>query len=462
MMMRFGSEQEAHSAHQSIGGDHANDYDALADLFLSDEDFAGDDVPRPAPAPPVDHPHLDDAAETPAAPATNDPAVVVEALLFGHMPPMAGAWASQYAARVASELGEPVAFIRLHAGHAAVQVFGLPTGARHEPTGDLALAVRRACATCRRLIVRVDETDEPLLAHCRGISRVTLLAGADQAATVAAYRTIKALAGAIDERGESVGIHVAFTGVDRAKAAEAFEKLSTAASTFLETPLTLEPGVARLSPVMGAALHRGETATDAATLLRLVCDVAGCEGLGVLAPPEPIMPAAPAPEADARADLSAPFVRARNAEPHAAAPASHVPAPRRASTATRICADSGPLALRLRGLTPTDLRCPLAPGVEIALDDEGVLHLLVDRRTRGAIKCLLSVRDWAGAHTSLLAAACKGEGLPALRDDAPPKLHLFTDAAPKVRPLIDGDIRLHLLAPVRLDGRDAWACADLN
>ena len=81
----------------------AREYDALADLFLSDQPDAPTlrltEPPRAAPENPEDQ-------APPAKP------LVVEALVLGHFPVLSGAWAAQHARCLAEETGRPVALAR--------------------------------------------------------------------------------------------------------------------------------------------------------------------------------------------------------------------------------------------------------------------------------------------------------------------------------------------------------------
>src|SRR5262245_60178627 len=94
----------------AAGGPHPahDEYDALTDLFLGEAPAA-----RPAPAP---HP-----ATSLAEPA---PAVCVEALVLGHLPVLASAWATQYARQRSVGLGGPVVLLKIRAGEATLDLVG--------------------------------------------------------------------------------------------------------------------------------------------------------------------------------------------------------------------------------------------------------------------------------------------------------------------------------------------------
>ena len=94
------------------------------------------------------------------------------------------------------------------------------------------------------------------------------------------------------------------------------------------------------------------------------------------------------------------------------------------------------------------------------------MHLLLadthDADSRGAVATLLAAHAWAQTNASLLAAACATILGAPVDEAATPAMHLFTSDPRRVRTLLDADIRLHLLAPVEVDGRRAWCVAELN
>jgi hypothetical protein len=148
--------------------------------------------------------------------------------------------------------------------------------------------------------------------------------------------------------------------------------------------------------------------------------------------------------------------------PPAAAPIARpaVPPP---SDAAAEATDSSPLASHLPGLTPMDAACPYAPQVELAADASGTIHLLARMGDEASgppmVNQLLTADAWARAHWPLLR---KSIAKPTLSHDFQSRLHLFTDAAPKIRLLGEADLRLHLLAPVQAAGQTVWFCTDLN
>ena len=114
------------------------------------------------------------------------------------------------------------------------------------------------------------------------------------------------------------------------------------------------------------------------------------------------------------------------------------------------------LAAHLPGLAPIAHRCPMHPAIELACDDVGRLHLVARDRD---VRELTPAMTWARQHASLLAAAAR----PARIDPAAaPVGHVVTADPRGVRDLQQSDVRLHLLAPVEVEGHQGWFCTPLN
>ena len=78
---------------------------------------------------------------------------------------------------------------------------------------------------------------------------------------------------------------------------------------------------------------------------------------------------------------------------------------------------------------------------------------------RGQAECveqLMTVASWSRDHAPILREAHGAI------DARRPVMHLFTDDAKQTRRLLDADVRVHCLAPIRDGGRTLWACVDLN
>lgn len=118
-----------------------------------------------------------------------------------------------------------------------------------------------------------------------------------------------------------------------------------------------------------------------------------------------------------------------------------------------------------------EARCPRHGAVQLLLDTTGQLHLLkrhsFDRDGNGdgiraALLELIETESWTREHRQLLALASRPH---TLNDAARPRLHLFTDRADLVTPLIgrtDLPLKLHLLQEVDLPTGSAWFCSPLS
>ncbi|UCD75962.1 MAG: hypothetical protein JSV91_03385 [Phycisphaerales bacterium] len=120
--------------------------------------------------------------------------------------------------------------------------------------------------------------------------------------------------------------------------------------------------------------------------------------------------------------------------------------------------DGLPVALAeyVAGLTALPVRCPGHERIEIALDRQGVMHLL---GREDALREMRFVETWAHAHRELITMACREHNIdPAGRTIC----HVFTDSPASVADLHGTDLRLHVLAPVDVEGKRGWYAAALN
>jgi len=390
----------------------SEDYDALADLFLDDGPplrLTQEDAPpsrRPEPGPP---------AESSTGAAAERGAITVEALVLGHLPILAGAWAAQHARSLAKERGAAVALARLTADAATVQAVGpRPLLDEMSEQGSLDEAARFAGERCGGVCVRVDATSELDLAASPRVDRVTLLAGTDEASVVAAYRTLKGLKdamgeGAFAEGGRPVAVRLMGGGEDESRAAE--ERLRRVAQAFLEMEIEFLPPAPRIDAGAGATLYSGPGTSEGENRFE----------------PFLAMLARADREDDAQTETSS------TAEPEAAA---------------------GPTLSERVGLTPLGLACPVAPEIELAADSAGGLHLLgVGAASADA---LVAAEGWAEANRALVGAAA---GLPAGFGIT---ARVLTSEPARDRRLLDGRFRVDLLIEMRVGADAAWRCVPLN
>lgn len=397
----------------------ADEYDALTDLFL------GGDMAEASP-------------QAPVLP-TSGLAASLRSRVFDIVVNVSGGSAEAgllFATYRRGEARQPVAVCRA-AGSTSVIAVLADDELNIRPCGTLADAVGALAPIVTHWVIEVDEVgslDATILQHA---SRVTIATTADEASVVAAYRAIKNLAGAVSARQE-----LALMVLDRRldSAARAADKIVRCADAFLGRRLSLVP--ISTQPLRGVTTMYTGPGVGPAEFLRLF-ETGGS--------PRVATPATP-PARERR-----PGVPGRDATPVSGSDrdeAIGVPTP--SSLAVTVGGD----------MTTLSVRCPHAEGVEFAVDARGGLHLLALAAKDGeaaearAIAQLVTASAWSRAHLGLIAAAEPSVHLS--RTAAKPMLHLITDQISQVRHLLDADIRVHLLAPVKSRAGVNWACADLN
>lgn len=410
----------------------AAEYDALADLFL------GEGEPAPGVAAPAPSDRRPPRSAPFEEPTDNERAAPVEGLIIGHLPVLASAWITQYARHAAEQLDGWVGVIRLRGGQASVELVAPPAaGTSRVPSAQqsLSAAVQAAAPLVARWLIRADELTEHQLVETGGVGAVTLLTGSDEAAVVASYRTIKLLAERSDgDRNPALGVAVMGSTEDVARQAAARLARTVHAYLGLEVPLTA--CVARIGPARRVTLFRGELDGPAETRLPSLV--------------EAIRSSSRAEGSPARAPL----------DRSASVPGASVPT----ASETIAGADSMPqpksLSGLLRGVRALPARCPVAPFVEVAVDEAGRVHLLADRDASGpdAVDQLVAAGGWAAVNRDWVALAAGT----AATDPSPPVLHLFTSDAPGARRLLDADVRVHLLVRASIAGRSEAVCRPLN
>lgn len=353
-----------------------------------------------------------------------------EALVMGHLPVRSGPWASQYAKATADRLQAPVALIRLSDGRIAVDLHAPPGRRPRVATADHdgASAVAHALRLADHVILLAEELDETALIQSSTVGCVTLLTGASESAVVSAYRSVKGMVSF--EQSQQDGeehpikpIQLAVMGTDQRKADRIGKKLSDSARVFLGREVAIMGSIGRIGPTGGLALFRGEFAGEIEDLLTLV-------RTAIESPQE-------APS------------RGGNAGTISESKAQNL-------GATRIGAEgSDHLALHLdQGLEPLAMTCPREPGIQLALDPDGRLHLLASDSEPGIVERLTGVASWANDHRALIAMAAQAQITP-----EPAALHIFTRSATRYRAILETPVKVHLLVEVKGGG---WACATLN
>ena len=381
-----------------------------------------------------------------AARTTDGPTLgAVTTVLVGNLPVMAGLWTTQFADAVARIAG-PTALVRFERDDVTLELLRAD-GRQVPPAGPAAVSrwLPRAASTVRRWLICVPAETSPAEVLAAG-QEILLMTGADEAAVTGAYLRLKYLADEGVNAGtpiERVGLVI--VGATTEQAAHAAARLGDAARSFLgvdvETVACLPriervessaratypaeecPPIAQftreLQSARVGASHRFDAELPAASL------VMHTEAAAV----EPKFPSMPQPftsrqeplaHGDSAMDTThAP--RSGQAEhvahtlqpshapqpthtTHAAPHTSH-PAPARTAPAfAALPIAELPLKLvpLLRGLRALGISCPMAPDVELALDDERRMHIVgrADQLAR-----VRTARTWATMHRELLGMA---------------------------------------------------------
>lgn len=460
------------------------EYDALADLFLSHDHAramlggprqASVPVSMPAPMPASMPSSMLRASEggpalrfpredvTPVANARIDVAppeaaaspLMVEGLILGHLPVLGAAWVGQYAKHVAASTHEPVALLRMQEGQVSLDLVSpVGTAARaHSRVGaasmdpgtiTLEAAIAQARREASRWLIRVDEVHETELLGLADVAQVTLLTGADDAAVVSSYRTLKQLSRHLTTRDEEDGmtLGLAILGADDARASAAEAKLREGARTFLSTPIAPAAKVGKISPGTTTTLYRAPTGQMSAS-----------ETLaGVLA----MLRETP------RATMQAVHVEPRGevSEPVQHATGERVSRETLESRPVRGVAGTSDDLAALIGLTDADATCPYAATVQLAWGEDGLHLLAMQEAGRDPIRELLAAAAWAQDHKTLLTRlAPKGT---TQASGLGPTLHLITRDLRAARSLLDTAIRVHVLVEVKAGSDVVRALAPAN
>jgi hypothetical protein len=356
---------------------------------------------------------------------------------------MASAWATQHARAVAKELKGPVAVVRLTDEAVVVEVVGEASPELARPAGGtLPDAIATLAASVVRWMVRVPETMEPEVSAAAGLDRVTLLTGADEAAVVGLYRAIKGLHecrafGADSSR--QLGVSV--MGAAAEKSQGAIERVRKAARAFLSVDLATVSVVSKIGPGSIRTAYRGSANMDATALVELIRGQMQTPRTAARAVPrlatseialdhgrhEPAVEDARAGEFDMHELLG-------DEGPEAVEPEAMSP---------------GTVSEMIRGLSPVELRCPVATDVEWALDARGGLHALARAREQPSamVEALFAAAGWASLNRELI-----GRVLPGAKDISRPTLHLLCEKPREARHLLDAPLRVH--AVVRAGGEE--------
>ncbi|MEL7473738.1 MAG: hypothetical protein AAGK04_10515 [Planctomycetota bacterium] len=397
----------------------------------------------------------------------------VEAVVLGHLPVLPSAWVGVYAHHRASVSGRAVALTQLRPDRATIEWCDRSSEPSPSACASLDLAIERAANA--DWLVRLPELAEPSLAQLSGLTHLTILTGSDEAAVVATYRVLKALASTLSSATTGASaprLSVAVLGGPgargRATAAAGAERIGATANAFLELEPDIEIFQGRIEPRARHTLFNGPAPTAQEVLDRITstrdtalddrkaanAHVAEPKGPGLL----------DGVQADLNESIAPPILSVATAAE--ASSSTDVPA--------AIDRPTPEWAARIEGLEPLGLECPYAPSVELAKDPVGRLHLLaeaMDAQGRptppgDAAASLLNAAAWAHDHRRLL--AFKDERLESWLTEADSTaLHLIVTDARDARPLLDTSLTLHLAVrahagEANTGPRDGMILVDLN
>ncbi len=365
----------------------ADDYDGLTAAFLGGPSFASSSRPRAAPR------------------AQDLPTVLVVA----NVPTLAGIWIAQYADQLARGMGA-VALVRLDGAASRAEVYRAQ--GRALPL-DGSAWLERASAFARAWIVCVDSRCSATeLVQCG--CALTLMSGTDETAIAAARRVIESIVQAASALGVATPpIDLVFVGSPEAVAQSATDSLvawATERSYAVQLAMTAHaPRVDRVEstgPVPLAMLSGLDL--SAATEFVAMAMRGNQTRFAPEAAAAPVHSAPPAEQVRGGAPVSQPF----------AAHAAHA-APERSAP---VAASPSIVQEFFSHFTAVPFNCPDAPGVQLARDDAGALHLI---QSGNAAHTLRVASSWARANWALLAAAC-----PRLQSNPPQIIeHLLLDDA---------------------------------
>ena len=376
----------------------------------------------------------------------------VTTVLVGNLPVMAGLWTTQFADAVARIAG-PTALVRFERDDVTIELLRAD-GRQVPPAGPAAVSrwLPRAASTVRRWLICVPAETLPAEVLAVG-QEILLMTGADEAAVTGAYLRLKYLADEGINAGtpiERVGLVI--VGATTEQAAHAAARIGDAARSFLgvdvETVACLPriervessaratypaeecPPIAQftreLQSARVGASHRFDADLPTASLV-MHTEAAAVEPKfpsmqqpftsrqEPLAHGDSAMDTTHAPrsgQAEHVAHTSQPShasqsTHTSHAAPHTSHAAPHTPHPAPARTAPAFAAlpiAELPLKLvpLLRGLRALGISCPMAPDIELALDDERRMHIVgrADQLAR-----VRTARTWAAMHRELLGMA---------------------------------------------------------
>lgn len=421
--------------------------DALTALFLSPPDSAS----------------KQDTAASAVKPVT-------ELLVLGHLPVRGNLWLTPFADAIAEREGccgllriddaDEFSILILH-GQGLIQ-----TG----PDASAKDLVKAFAPQTRIWMIRPTSPPNFQQLVTAGADRLTILTGTDGIAVVAAYQLIKDLVDAAESAGVNLPeLALAVVGVPEETAAEVVRRINMTAASFLDKPLTLRlclPQIDAVSPFTQHATFSGETAPELQEVIAWLDEASEQTTFDGHSVPSGALNTPDMPEQDAQqvSPSAAPMQRSGNDGRTNDAAHGHPPlnlAPKPVSDSYQDDAlppvqEPPSLSAQIAGLTQLNVRCPKCDAIELAVDEEGTLNLVC---REDQMRHLYSVKAWAAEHRELLAKACADT---AINTAANPVCHVVTGTPASVADLHGSGLRLHVLAPVEINGQQGWYSAPLN
>lgn len=440
---------------------------------------------------------------------------ITELLIAGHLPVRGGLWLTPYADAVAREFGS-TALLRLDGEEPSLQLLRAPIDLASWPQDrSLQQTINELGSAVDYWVVRPAASSRPADLIQSGADRITILSSADEAAMVAAYQLVKDLVHAAQQLGRTLPcVGLAIVGSDPKNAAAVVERFNRTTGSFLDVEISLArclprmdagvkstrfmsfSGLSSLTEVM-QNIEQAKSASPASSVQngavagqiyadRIESQVMHAQDI-LKSPPaariapvtepnvsqfgsKPYAPPSPAftsmtdahreriEPAPVSSQAAAPFANASSATVKLAPKPAITWEPKRPSAAVEPD-DHGlpiPLANHVAGLTPLPIRSPGHERVELAIDGAGRLHLLGREQSLREMRC---VEGWTKAHRELIAMAC-----PQHKIDHAAKIicHVFSAQPASLGDLHGSDLRLHVLAPVVVNGQTGWYAAPLN
>lgn len=419
---------------------------------------------------------------------------LVEAVFLGSLPGFAGPWLTQYAQHRCASCGA-VGVVYLDETLLDIElVVSDPSDDLLLPAGlTLIQAIEQLPQVGLWLINASPDASPELIDRLDSINTWTVLCGADDTATVGAYRLIRKLieqtTPVIDDRPTRCprAFNLMVMGAGEQKAQHAADQINLAVANLLERPVEFLGGVRQMSPVnmrvVGTFDNNAEQWSAALQIMqqqRADVNIAADQPSIALADAQqeqamqtplpqnavesiPFPP--PADDADQPVEQPAVYLHPTPIKPVVQPPTPVAPTPATPAAAT----PSNPvdLSVHLLDAIAIEARCPKHPDVQLTLDQRGQLHLLA--RHTGDPACLqhvivklIEARQWVTEHRSLLQLTqrqCRFDS------EAQPTPHLFTDQAKQAAALavqLGASVKLHLLQSITVAGQTTWFCAELN